>query len=166
MNPHTAAHPAAGTQPSGSRRRLSPLRSAVLAGSVLALAGGATAIAVPLALAGTTSSSTTIRLISTAKSQTRFTGGGVEVDVDKNAAGKVVGADSLICRVASRTAPPKCAATISLAKGDLFFTVTGTRTGATGRLVRGTGAYARDSGKITATNITATKTQVVIKLHS
>jgi hypothetical protein len=45
------------------------------------------------------------------KATTKIPFGIIEADIDKNGAGKVVGADSLICRGTSPSKPPKCAYT-------------------------------------------------------
>jgi hypothetical protein len=167
MNPRTPGHTPAAPSRISPARRLRP-RSVLALGGGLAVAGALTAAAVPLAQAAPNSPNsptTTIRLISVTKAMTRIPSGGVEVDVDQNSGGRVVGADSLICHVVPPSRQPKCAVSIDLAGGDLFFVVTGTRTGAAGRFVGGTGRYAGDSGTVTATNTSATKSRVVIRLH-
>ncbi len=46
--------------------------------------------------------------------------GFINADVDRNAAGKVIGSDSLNCRDTGPKTPPKCAVNVDLASGDLF----------------------------------------------
>jgi hypothetical protein len=154
----------------GARPRISSvlrlrLRPVIAIGGGLAVAAAVTGTAVPLAQAAARSPVTTIRLESVTKATTKIPFGIIEADIDKNGAGKVVGADSLVCRGTSPSSPPKCAVSVDLAKGDLFFVVTGTRSGAAGRVVGGTGVYAKYSGTVTATTVSATRTEVVIKLR-
>jgi hypothetical protein len=152
-------------RPLRSAVRRSRLRPVLAASGSLALLGAATATAVPLAQAAAHPPTTTIRFVSVTKAATKIPFGIIEADVDKNGAGKTVGADSLICRGTSPSKPPTCAVSVDLAKGDLFFTVTGTPSGTAGRLVGGTGRYARFAGTVNATQLSPTRTRVVIKLH-
>jgi hypothetical protein len=131
-----------------------------LAGAVSAAAATAQA-----ATAAPAASATTITLIGVTKANTRVPHGGVEVDVIDNQAGKAIGAGSLVCHVTSEKAPPKCAVSLNLPGGYLFFSVTGTKTGAAGLLAAGTGKYAGTTGKIVATGISKTRTRVVVTLH-
>jgi hypothetical protein len=164
MNLPDAGRPPA-ARPRNSLVRRLRLRPVTAIGGSLALAGAVTAITVPLAQAAASSPTTTIRFVSVTKATTKIPIGIVEADIDKNAAGKTIGADSLICRGTSPSKPPKCAVTVDLAKGDLFFAVTGTRSGTVGKLVGGTGRYARHSGTVTATQVSPTRTRVVIRLR-
>lgn len=169
MNPRTRSQQTTTAPTTSIARRRRHSRPAMIgAVSALALAGGVGAMVAPAAQAAASpahSSHTTITLISTTKSNVRVPNGGVEVDVDKTTAGKVVGADSLVCHAAGKSV--SCAVTIYLAKGALFFVAKPTKSGAAGHLVAGTGRYAKDTGgTVTATGMSATKTRVVIKLHS
>jgi hypothetical protein len=153
-----------------ARPRISPvrrlrLRPVIAIGGGLAVAAAVTATAGAMAQAAASSPTTTIRFASATEATTKIPFGIIEADIDKNGAGKVVGADSLICRGTSPSKPPKCAVSVDLANGDLFFAVTGTQSGTTGRLVGGTGAYAKHSGTVTATQLSPTRTRVVIKLR-
>ncbi len=87
--------------------------------------------------------------------------GGVEIDLVENAAGKVVGADSLVCR-GGADGPPKCGVTISLPAGNVFASATGTSSGAAGTVVGGTGHYTGIRGTIVAKNLTQTKTRITL----
>ena len=147
----------------GSVLRRRPLRSAAGLIGAVTIAGGIAAAVQPAAQAAGTSHHTVIRLTSISKDMTRVPIGGVEVDVDKSG-GKVIGADTLICRVVSKKKPPKCAATVDLSGGVLLFTATPTKTGAVGRLTGASGKYAGSTGSIRATSESPTRTKVVIRL--
>jgi hypothetical protein len=140
----------------------------IAAAAALTLAGAVTTAAIPLAQASTAAgpaTTTTLTLLSVTKSNVRVPHGGVEIDVIQNQAGKAIGAGSLVCRVLNPKAPPKCAVSVNLAGGYLFFSVTGTKTGAAGPEVAGTGKYAHTTGSVFATNVSQTKTKVVVTLH-
>jgi hypothetical protein len=139
----------------------------IAAAAAVTLAGAVTAAAIPLAQAATAAApaTTTITLVTVTKANTRVPHGGVEVDVIENQSGTAIGADSLVCHVSSPKSPPKCAVSLSLPGGYLFFAVTATKTGAGGPLVAGTGRYAHTTGKVVATGISRTKTKVVVTLH-
>jgi hypothetical protein len=164
MNSRTPGHSP------GARPRTAPvprqrLRPVVAIGGGLAVVAAVAATAGSLAQAAVSSPTTTIRFLSVTKATTKIPFGIIEADIDKNGAGKVIGADTLICRGTSPSKPPKCAVSVDLAKGDLFFAVTGTQSGTTGRLVGRTGVYAKYSGTVTAIQLSATRTRVVIKLR-
>jgi hypothetical protein len=140
----------------------------IAAAAAITLAGAVTTAAIPLAQAATAAkpaATTTLTLLSVTKSNVRVPHGGVEIDIIKNQAGTAIGAGSLVCRVLNPKAPPKCAVSVNLPGGYLFFSVTGTKTGATGPEVAGTGRYAHTTGSVTATNVSQTKTKVVVTLH-
>lgn len=140
----------------------------IAAAAAVTLAGAVSAAAIPLAQAATAAgpaATTTLTFQGVTKANTRVPNGGVEVDVVRNLSGAAIGADSLVCHVTSRKAPPKCAVSFSLPGGYLFFSVTATKTGAAGPEVGGTGKYAHTTGSIVATGISATKTKVVVTLH-
>jgi hypothetical protein len=140
-------------------------RPVVLAAACgLAVAGLATA-AVPAALAARAQAAhtTTIRLVSIQVTAKMIPTAVLESDKDETAGGKVAGADGLVCLVPARKFGA-CVAAINLTKGALFFEGAPTRTGAAGKIVGGTGRYAGAAGTLVATNASATKTFLVIKL--
>lgn len=154
------------TRPHAASTRRLWLRPVVALGSAAALAAAVTAAILPAAQAAATAPATaTIRVTAVTKATVKVPFGIVETDVVENGAARIVGAASLICRGTGPTSPPHCAATLDLSRGDLFFTVTGTKSGAAGRLAKGTGSYAGMRGSIVATSESATKTRLVIKLH-
>ena len=61
--------------------------------------------------------------------------------------------------------PGSCAEAINLTKGALFFSGKASKTGASGKIVAGTGAYAGALGTLVATSRSATKTLIVIRLR-
>jgi hypothetical protein len=133
--------------------------------TALTVAGAIAATAISLAPAAA-SSATTISLVSVQKAFKQVPTGAVIIDVDSTTAGKVVGSDSLNCRVSGPKSAPVCATTVNLPAGDLFLVTTPTKTGATGRVVAGTGAYAGRTGTVLATHVnrSGTKSDVTISL--
>jgi hypothetical protein len=128
----------------------------------LAVAGLATA-AVPAALAGQAQAAhpTTIRLVSLQVTAKMIPTAVLESDKDETGAGKVAGADGLVCLIPAG----KCVAAINLTKGALFFAGAPTKSGASGKIVGGTGKYAGAAGTLVATSTSATRTLLVIKLR-
>jgi hypothetical protein len=141
-------------------------RPVVLAATCgLAAAGLATAI-VPAALATPTHRPrpTTIRLVAYQVTSSSFGTASVEADKVVTTAGKVVGADGLVCLLPGHKSG-SCAEAINLTKGALFFSGKASKTGASGKIVAGTGAYAGAVGTLVATSRSATKTLIVIRLR-
>lgn len=138
--------------------------AALAAACGIAVAGVATA-AVPAALAeqAHAAHTTTIHLVSLQVSAKMIPTAILETDKDENA-GKVAGADGLICLLPARKFGA-CVAAINLAKGALFFEGAPTKTGAAGKIVGGTGKYAGAAGTLVATSTSATRTLLVIKLR-
>jgi hypothetical protein len=141
-------------------------RPAVLAAACgVAAAGFATAI-VPAAFATSAHRPhpTTIRLVAYQVTDVSFGSASVEADKVETAAGKFLGADGLVCLRPGHTSG-SCAEAINLKKGALFFSGKATKTGASGKIVAGTGAYAGAVGTLVATSRSATKTLIVIRLR-
>jgi hypothetical protein len=141
-------------------------RPVVLAAACgVAVAGFATAI-VPAALATPAHRPrpTTIRLVAYQVTDSSFGIASVEADKDETTAGKVLGADGLVCLLPAHKSG-SCAEAINLAKGALFFSGKASKTGASGKIVAGTGAYAGAVGTLVATNRSASKTLIVIRLR-
>jgi hypothetical protein len=161
VNLHIASHPAVAARRIPVRGRL-----VLAACAATALAGGVTAAALPAANAAAASPSVTIRLMDIEKASARTPVGIAEIDVDHNgsATGKVVGQDTLECRISAHKAS-RCTGVIDLTKGDLLFTGSANQAGAKGKLVKATGGYAGWSGTAVTTNLSQTKTKIVIHLH-
>ena len=121
-----------------------------LAAAALTAAGAIAAVTVSLGPAAA-STSTTISLTSVEKAQTRVPNGVVIADVD-SIGGKTVGADTLNCRGTGPNSAD-CAVSINLATGNLFLVVKPTKTGAAGRVIAGTGAYADRTGTVLAKDL-------------
>ena len=141
-------------------------RPVVLAAACgVAAAGLATAI-VPVALAAPAHRprTTTIRLVAYQITESSFGTASVEADKDETTAGKVLGADGLVCLLPGHK-PGSCAQAINLTKGTLFFSGKASKTGASGKIVAGTGAYAGAVGTLVATDKSASKTLIVIRLR-
>jgi hypothetical protein len=142
-------------------------RPVVLAATCgLTVAGLATAI-VPAALATPTHRprpATTIRLLTDQVTEISFGTASVQADKVETTAGKALGADGLVCLL-PRHKSGSCAEAINLTKGTLFFSGKASKTGASGRIVAGTGAYAGAVGTLVATSKSATKTLIVIRLR-
>jgi hypothetical protein len=141
-------------------------RALVLAAACgVAVAGLATAI-VPAALAapGHRARPTTIRLVALQVTQDMISTANIESDRDETAAGKVIGADGFVCLLPGHK-PGSCAAVINLTAGALFFSGKASKTGAAGKIVDGTGKYAGATGTAVATNKSAAKTLIVIRLR-
>jgi hypothetical protein len=143
----------------------------IAAAAAVTLAGAVSAAVIPLAQGATAAAgaapaaTTTLTFQGVTKSNVRVPKGGVEVDVIRKLSGTAIGAGSLVCHVINPKAPPKCAVSFNLPGGYLFFSVTGTKTGAAGPEVGGTGKYAHTTGNVVATDISQTKTKVVVTLH-
>jgi hypothetical protein len=158
MNPRMSLHRASAGNPVRPRK----WRLMTVIGGSLALAGAASLTGASAAHAGADSS--TITLLSVTKARTKIPDGVIVTDVDKNSRGIIIGADSRICHVYGPVAKPQCAVTIDLGHGDLFFAVTATKAGVSGRLAGGTGRYAGSSGTMVVTDLSATRARLVITL--
>jgi hypothetical protein len=158
MNPRPFLHPASAGNPVLRRK----WRLITMISGSLALAGAASLTGASAAHAGANPS--TITLLSVTKARTKIPDGVIVADVDKNSRGIIIGADSRICHLSGPQAKPKCAVSIDLGQGDLFFAVTATKAGVSGRLAGGTGRYARSSGTMVATGLSATRARLVITL--
>jgi hypothetical protein len=138
------------------------------AASGVAVAGLTTAI-VPAALAVPAVPAhpprpTTIRLVADQVTQDMISTANIESDRDETAAGKVIGADGFVCLLPGHK-PGSCAAVINLTAGALFFSGKASKTGASGKIVDGTGKYAGAAGTAVATSKSASKTLIVIRLR-
>jgi hypothetical protein len=135
------------------------------AASGVAVAGLTTAI-VPAALAvpAHPARPTTIRLMALQVTQDMISTANISSDRDETAAGKVIGADGFVCLLPGHR-PGSCAAVINLTAGALFFSGKASKTGASGKIVDGTGKYAGAAGTAVATSKSASKTLIVIRLR-
>jgi hypothetical protein len=131
----------------------------------VAVAGFATAI-VPAALAapGHRPRPATIRLMALQVTQDMISTANISSDMDETAAGKVIGADGFVCLLPGHK-PGSCAAAINLTAGALFFSGRASKTGASGKIIDGTGKYAGAAGTAVATSKSASKTLIVIRLR-
>jgi hypothetical protein len=131
----------------------------------VAVAGLATAI-VPAALAAPAQPAlpTIIRLVANQVTQDMISTATIESDKDETAAGKVIGADGFVCLLPGHKAG-SCAAVINLTAGALFFSGKASKTGASGKIIDGTGKYAGAAGTAVATSKSASKTLIVIRLR-
>jgi hypothetical protein len=141
-------------------------RPVVLAATCGMAAAGIAAVTVPAALAAPAHRPrpTTIRLVAYQVTEVSFGTASVEADKVKTTAGKVLGADGLVCLLPGHKSGP-CAEAINLTKGALFFSGKASKTGASGKIVAGTGAYAGALGTLVATSRSATKTLIVVRLR-
>ncbi len=149
----------------------SPLVLAAACG--VAVAGLATATVPAAVAAGTAVTAvaaqghrarpTTIRLMALQITQDVIATASIESDRDESA-GKVIGADSFVCLLPGHK-PGSCAAVINLTAGALFFSGKASKTGASGKIVDGTGKYAGATGTAVATSKSSAKTLIVIRLR-
>jgi predicted RNA-binding protein YlqC (UPF0109 family) len=137
-------------------------------GGLLFAAGLATVAAVGVAAppAHASAGPNTITFVSVTKTNIRVPSGSIEIDVDKTSHGKVLGADSLNCRVNGPKKAPVCAVSIDLARGDLFAVLKFTESPVTrGTLIGGTGKYANAKGTIVGTGVSQTKADIVVTIR-
>jgi hypothetical protein len=141
-------------------------RPAALAAACGIAVAGLAAGAGPAALAeqAHAARTTTIRLVSIQVTAKMIPTAVLESDKDETGGGKVAGADGLVCLIPARKFGA-CVAAINLSKGALFFEGAPTKSGAAGKIVGGTGEYAGAAGTLVATNASATRTLLVIKLR-
>jgi hypothetical protein len=135
----------------------------VLLAGGLAVIGGA-GVAVPLADASTSASTTTVKFVAVTKKNLMVPKGNfVEVDMDETAGGRPLGADTLLCKANGPKKALRCAVSIDLPGGDLFAVLIPANSA--GTLVGGTGRYANAKGTVVGTSISKTKTDIVVTIH-
>lgn len=165
MNPRTfRSQQSTGTGAQADPRSSRILSRALTAAILAAVAAIATA-AISLASADARSS-TTITFASLTKRTTNVPTGFINADVDRNATGKVIGSDSLNCRDTAPRTPPKCAVNVDLAGGELFLIVTPSPSKAIGRVVAGTGRYAKATGKVVGIPVSSKSINITVTLDN
>ncbi len=160
FRPQQSAAP--GAQPDPRRR---PALARTVAAAAVAVVGAIATAAISLAPADARTA-TTITFASLTKRTTNVPTGFINADVDRNAAGKVIGSDSLNCRDTGPKTPPKCAVNVDLASGDLFLIMTPSPSKAVGSVVTGTGRYAHATGTVLGIPVSSTRINITVTLDS